>query len=173
MNIGAMEEENYFVQSWEEDGASVSVGTAMASTAGEHMTCFSMEDNYGYAIVDTGATKSMAGLRQMEWLQDEIIKELDEDKLEIDETRRTRFTYANGEKGESFGRVGVPHPAALVSHQGFIWFTMVETPSPTLLGLDHLEAADCWPRGSQLVYGDGHVEDLVRLRSGHWALPLL
>ena len=116
----------------------------------------------------------MVGLVQVTWLQERVYDALGVDCVEIDDTKRTRFTYANGQKGESLGRAGLPHPLGLVEDGGHIWFTMVETPSPTLLGLDYLDSAGCYltPDG-KLVYGDGHEEALVRLRSGHWGLPLI
>ena len=65
------------------------------------MAYFCMDDLYGYAIVDTGATKSMAGLQQVTWLQDMIFETLECDMISVDNTKKTRFTYANGQKGES------------------------------------------------------------------------
>ena len=102
---------------------------------------FCMEDLFGYAIIDTGTTKSMAGLAQIEWLQNKAFEYLQHDCIETDTSVVTHFTYANGTRGSSLGRAGVPHPLPLVQHHGCIWFTMVETPSPTLLGLDYLDAA--------------------------------
>jgi hypothetical protein len=67
------------------------------------MAYFCMDDLYGYAIVDTGATKSMAGLRQVTWLQDMIFETLECDMISVDNTKKTRFTY---QKGESLGRAG-------------------------------------------------------------------
>ena len=66
------------------------------------------------------------------------------------------------------------HPLGLEAQQGLIWFTVVPTASPTLLGLDYIEAsgADFSPKGF-LKFPDGHEEPLTRLRSGHWGLPRL
>ena len=97
-----------------------------------------------------------------------------EDPLAVDNSLRTRFTYANGSKGWSLGRVGIPHPLGLLNTEGKIWFTMVDTPSPTLLGLDYLEAANAHLEQGRLVYeDDGHEEPLERLATGHWGLPLI
>ena len=67
-----------------------------------------------------------------------------------------------------------PIPIGLSALQGLSWFTIVPTASPTLLCLDYLEAtwADFEHKGF-LSFPDGHREPLVKLRSGHWALPLL
>ena len=153
----------------EESGAMMVASTELAQ-----LTLFVMEDLFGYAIVDTGATKSMAGLSQMEWLQEAVFSELGEDMVQFDHSVITNFTYANGSKGRSLGRCGIPHPLALTSEVGScLWFTMVDSPSPTLLGLDCLEASDACCRDGALEFPDGHREPLLKLRSGHWGLPLL
>ena len=130
----------------------------------------------GYAIVDTGATKSMSGLNLLLHVQEEFIGAFGEDHLSIDPTRRTRFTYANGESGNSFGRVGIPHRLALDEQDQMIWFTAVGTPSPMLLGLDWLEQAQAAVDTATglMTFADGTApEQLVRLSTGHWALSLL
>jgi hypothetical protein len=130
----------------------------------------------GYAIVDTGATKSMSGLNLLLHVQEEFIGAFGEDHLSIDPTRRTRFTYANGESGNSFGRVGIPHRLALDEQDQMIWFTAVGTPSPMLLGLDWLEQAQATVDTATglMTFADGTApEQLVRLSTGHWALSLL
>ena len=70
--------------------------------------------------------------------------------------------------------MGAPHPLGLEEQQGLIWFTVVPTASPTLLGLDYLEAAGAdFEHKGYLTFPDGHREPLTRLRSGHWGLPIL
>ena len=177
MQIGAVTEEAAcgfvsHVEGEEAEGPDGSTAAALALT--EHSIFFNFDEILGFAIVDTGATRSMAGIRQFIWLQDLLNKELGHDPLEIDETKVTTFTYANGAKGSSYGRCGVPHPVALEEQGGVLWFTLVETDSPTLLGLDYLSAAgaDCLSSGV-LSFPDGHQEPLVQLKSGHWALPLV
>ena len=95
----------------------------------------------GYAIVDTGATKSMSGIELLLHCQETLQKQVGEDVVLVDPEATTRFTYANGASDQSFGRVGIPHRCGLESHQHCIWFTAVPTKSPTLLGLDWLDAA--------------------------------
>ena len=118
----------------------------------------------------------MSGLNLLLHVQEEFIGAFGEDQLNVDPTRRTRFTYANGESGNSFGRVGIPHRLALDVHdEGFMWFTAVGTPSPMLLGLDWLERASATVEShtGMMVFADGTPpEQLVRLSTGHWALSL-
>ena len=172
MDVGAVasEEAGYFVASWDSDGAAVEEHSAL-TVISRAASLFTMEDIYGYAVLDSGCTLSMTGLEQMTWLQDKLLEEIQEDPLAIDDTVKIRFTYANGTKGLSFGQVGIPHPLGLEARGGYLWFTMVKTPSPTLLGLDYMEAAGCWQEHGELVYYDSYREPLVRLRSGHWGLP--
>ena len=72
--------------------------------------------------------------------------------------------------------VGVPHDLGLVSDAGYMWFAMAPTAnSPTLLGLDWIEAA-----GFIVDTKEGRLENseeqysiqLDRLPTGHWGLPL-
>ena len=63
----------YFV-AWEDAQAS-----AHALAVDDHLSCFVMSDIYAdiyrYAIINTGATRSMAGLEQTTWLQDQVIRQ--------------------------------------------------------------------------------------------------
>ena len=69
---------------------------------------------------------------------------------------------------------GIPHPLGLQSNGGKLWFALVATESPMLLGLDYLkEAKASVTHDGYLEYADGHREKLEPLRSGHWGLPLL
>ena len=135
---------------------------------------FVFEDMQGYAIVDTGATKSMTGLDLMCFVQEAAYSALGEDLLLVDLDQKTRFTFANNSQGLSSGRVGVPHPIGLDEEGGAIWFALV-TQGPTLLGMDYILAAgaDVRNRAACLEFPDGHCEPLTRLRSGHLGLPLL
>ena len=119
---------------------------------------FCMEDIFSYAIIDTGATRSMAGLSHIAWTQDKVFEEMGAGPLELDSSVVTTFTYANGPRFCSLGNEGIPHPLALASQHGCLWFMMVETLSFALLGLDYLDAAgaSCNPEGV-LEYTDGHL----------------
>ena len=186
MNIGAVQEEAVacFISHWvEEDQLQPALGAPTTEREGAAMMVvdlptelayFCMEDLYGYTIIDTGATKSMAGLSQIQWIQDQVFSAMQEDPLELDNSVITTFTYVNGPRGKSLGKAGIPHPLALKSHGDCLWFTMVETPSPTLIGLDYLDAAGASPKANgMLEYADGHQEPMTRLRSGHWGIPLM
>ena len=159
------------VTQWESDGQwkdaispHLSLGLAM----------FSQEDLRGYAVVDCGATKSMSGAPLFEYIRDQIYTAHGEDLAEMDYEDKTRFTYANNSKGTSVGTGGIPHPLGLKSRGGKLWFALVATDSPMLLGLDYLKAARAdVAHDGFLVYADGHREKLAPLRSGHWGLPIL
>eukprot|EP00959_Pyramimonas_sp_CCMP1952_P467395 9491535-Pyramimonas_sp.AAC.1 len=129
----------------------------------------------GYAIIDTGASKSMIGLDLAVAIQDTIVEETGIDQVTMDYSKTTKFTYAGGEKGQSIGKFGFEHPVALVEDDNKLWFDLVETKSPMLLGLDYLEksGADLVKDRLALVYPDGHEEPVVRLSSSHYALPVL
>ncbi|CAK0864194.1 unnamed protein product, partial [Prorocentrum cordatum] len=97
------------------------------------------EEMVGYAIIDTGASKSMIGLDLAMAIQDTILEETGSDQVTMDYSKTTKFTYAGGEKGQSIGKFGFEHPVALVEDDNKLWFDLVETKSPMLLGLDYLE----------------------------------
>ena len=132
-------------------------------------------DMIGLAIVDTGATKSMIGLKLAEGIQDMLLEQLGEDPIEMDYTKITRFTYAGGAKGQSIGKMGIEHPVALHKDKDRLWFNLVTTDSPMLLGLDYLDDAGAEVHRARgvLIFEDGHEEPLVRLPSGHLALQVL
>eukprot|EP00974_Lingulodinium_polyedra_P054926 5282837-Lingulodinium_polyedra.AAC.1 len=64
-----------------------------------------------------------------------------EDLTKVDYNSRSRFTYANNAQGVSVGQGGVPRPLGLTSRGGKLWFALVASDSPTLLGLDYLREA--------------------------------
>ena len=88
----------------------------------EGLTGWVHKETAGYAIIYTGATKSM---------------------IETDYSKNTKLTCANGEKGESLGKFGVEHPTALVEDNQtlWFWFDLVETKSPMPLGLNYRDEA--------------------------------
>ena len=133
------------------------------------------EEMVGYAIIDTGASKNMIGMDLAMAIQDMIVEETGVDQITMDYSKKTKFTYAGGEKGQSIGRFGFEHPVALVQDDNKLWFDLVETKSPMLLGLDYLDkaGADLIKDRSALVFADGHEEPVVRLSSSHYALQIL
>ena len=68
---------------------------------------FVAEDIYGYAIVDTGATKSMSSFKQMEWLQDLLCGIWGEDVMGR-APANVRFHFAGG--GEATTSAANPAP---------------------------------------------------------------
>ena len=121
MNIGGVQAEGSacFVSHWVENGAEepasetplvAQEGAMMVVDIPAKLACFVMEDCFGFAIVDTGATRSMAGIAQMEWLQERVYEVLGEDPLELDNSTLTNFTYTNGTNGRSLGKTGIPTP---------------------------------------------------------------
>ncbi|CAK0825958.1 unnamed protein product, partial [Prorocentrum cordatum] len=97
------------------------------------------EEMVGYTITDTGTSKSMIGMDLALANQETIVTETGLDQVEVDYTKKTNFTYAGGEKGQSIGRFGFEHPIALAEDKSKLWFDLVEKKSPILLGLDYLE----------------------------------
>ena len=146
-----------------------------SAEAFSNLACFVAEDIYGYAIVDTGATKSMTSVKQMQWLQDYLFGLYDKDGIAKREGN-TRFFFAGGgAPTTSAGLVGVPHELGLAGDRGYIWFAMMTSDgSPTLLGLDWIEAAGYvvdTVRG--VMTGPTSSVQLDRLPTGHWGLALV
>eukprot|EP00969_Alexandrium_andersonii_P083022 3662480-Alexandrium_andersonii.AAC.1 len=61
----------------------------------------------------------------------------------LDDSMRINLSFAGGgPKAAGCGMVGAPHMLGLPADDGAIWFGLVDIEhSPTLLGLDWLEAA--------------------------------
>ena len=148
-----------------------------ASTAFAVGNFFVAEDIYGYAIVDTGATKSMTSFKQMEWLQEYLCGMCGEDVMGR-APANVRFHFAGGgESTQRAGMIGVSHELGLEGDEGYIWFAaMPNTSSPTLLGLDWMEAASFNVNSIEGILENRaeRIEiPLHRLPTGHWGLPLV
>ena len=79
-------------------------------------------------------------------------------------TSEVEFYFAGGGAGATcHNLVGVPHEWALRGDGGYIWFAMMPTDSPTLLGLDWIEAAG---------FMMDSTEGVLRHRSEKWDVPL-
>ena len=116
----------------------------------------------------------MSGVALFDYVRDQIYAEYGHDMTELDDQEKTRFTYANNTTGMSVGKGGIPHPIGLPSQGGKLWFSLVPSESPMLLGLDYLKEAEAnVTHDGYLEYADGRRERLEPLRSGHWGLPLL
>ena len=75
------------------------------------------------------------------------------------------FRFPPTTRGESLGLAGVPHPLGLRRQHGCLWFALVDTPSPALLGLDFSrEAEPSVTRDGLLVCADGHREGLTGMK---------
>ena len=176
MNIGYEEEVTQeavasMVTRWESEGQ-------WTNAISPHLTLglamFAEEDLQGYAIIDCGATKSMSGAPLFDFAREAILAHHGEDLTEIDYNDKTRFTYANNSQGISVGMGGIPHRLGLKAKGGKLWFALVATDSPMLLGLDYIREAQAnVTHDGYLEFADGHKEKLRPLRSGHWGLPLL
>ena len=167
----------YTVFWWDDVVETVTQATTAQAHAAfiNNFSLFAEQELRGYAIVDTGATRSMSGINLLLHVQEELLDSTGADQVVVDPNQRTRFTYANGESGASFGRVGIPHRLALPQEGECIWFTAVGTPSPMLLGLDWLDQAyaNVDAHTGVMTFADGTPpEQLVSLSTGHWALPL-
>ena len=84
--------------------------TAMSPHLTLALSCFAEADLRGYAIIDSGATKSMSGASLFTYLQEQIFESQGSDLVEIDYNDKTRFTYANNTKGASIGKRWDPPP---------------------------------------------------------------
>ncbi|CAK0878160.1 unnamed protein product, partial [Prorocentrum cordatum] len=92
---------------------------------------FTMRDMVRYAIVDSGATRSMSGVNLVGYLQEQVLLALGSDEIK----------YHESEPGDC------------------LRFALVPTSSPTLLGLDYLKAAAAdITHDGLLVYSDSHRE---------------
>jgi len=141
-----------------------------------HGALFVAEDIFGFAIIDTGATRSMTSVKQMDWLQNYMYSVHGSDVLATKEANM-KFYFAGGGDGAScINMVGVPHDWGLKGDEGYIWFAMMPTDSPTLLGLDWIEAAGFMLDSKEGILRHGTREHLTvplrRLTTGHWGLPL-
>ena len=93
----------------------------------------------------------------------------DSDVIEMDDSARTAFTFANNTNGESLRVAGVPHPLCYRKHQGCWWFALVETSSPT--ARSGQPGGRRGERDTRWISGFGRRSPLTRLKSGHWGLP--
>ena len=147
---------------------------AMSPQLSAGLAMFAEEDLQGFAIVDSGATRSMSGTSLFDFAREAIFECHGDDLTEIDYDDKARFSYANNTKGTSVGAGGIPHPLGLEAKDGKLWFSLVATDSPMLLGLDYLrEAKADVTHDGYLQFADGHREKLQPLRSGHWGLQIL
>ena len=135
---------------------------------------FNMSECFGKVIVDSGASQSMAGLPWLLAVQDEIFSQYGEDLVDVDPSYRAEFTFANGAKDSSLGRITIP--AFISEISGKLTFTGLDKPGPALLGMDHLQALGfCvdFETGRCVVKALGQDFQLPRLANGHLVLDIL
>ena len=135
---------------------------------------FNEAECHGRVIVDSGASQSMAGLPWLTAVQDEIYQQYGEDMVTVDPSYRAEFTFANGAKDTSMGRITIPSFIAEIS--GTLTFTGLNKPGPALLGMDHLQALGfCvdFETGRCVVKSLAQDFTLPRLANGHLVLDIL
>jgi hypothetical protein len=117
----------------------------------------------------------MTSFKQMEWLQVLLCGIFGEDVMGR-APANVRFHFAGGGEATSCaGMVGIPRDLGLEGDQCYIWLAMAPTTnSPTLLGLEWIEAAgfivDTKAGWLELAELDYSVQR-HRLPTGHWGLP--
>ncbi|CAK0814541.1 unnamed protein product, partial [Prorocentrum cordatum] len=170
MNIGYEEADDETV-----DGATVSCVSywesadewvlAISLNIALGLSFFAEADLRGYAIVGSGATKSTSGLVLFEFAREQIYGAHGQGLTDMNAKERARFTYANNTTGMSVGGGGIPHSLGLRDQGGELWFSLVPSESPMLLGPGTGKGAKVTHDGC-LEYLGGHRERLEPLRSG-------
>ena len=124
--------------------------------------CFRIEALHGFAIVDSGATRSMSGVQEVTFAQEKARTAHGFDSVEMHETTRMMFTFAPNMKEVSLALAG-----------GTTAFSAVYVGARTLSGpagaLKISKPSECVSR----VFADGHHDLLTRLKSGRWGFPPL
>ena len=111
------------------------------------LAMFAQEDLQGYAIMDSGATKSMSGAGMFENVRDSMCAAHDNNLSEIDDNDHTKFTYANDTGGMNVGTRGTPREGS----SGLRWYyrtvqcrldRTTSKPHANVTHDGHLEVAD-------------------------------
>ena len=116
----------------------------------------------------------MAGLPWLLGVQAELHEQWVEGMVDVDPTFRADFTFANGAREASMGRVGVP--AFIGGVSGRCSFIGLDRNGPALLGMDHLRAMGfCidFETGRCVVKALGLDLTLPRLPNGHLYIDIL
>ena len=96
---------------------------------------FAVEDVNGYALLDTGASRSVGGYMMVQYVIDCLSRNTAPPWLESADPA-VRFTFAGGEKAHSETRIWLPLPGT--GHERFAVHIVPSEVTPILLGLDML-----------------------------------
>ena len=96
---------------------------------------FAVEDVKGYALLDTGASRSVGGYMMVQYVIDCLSRNTAPPWLESADPA-VGFTFAGGEKAHSETRIWLPLPGT--RHERFAVHIVLSEVTPILLGLDML-----------------------------------
>ena len=96
---------------------------------------FAVEDVKGYALLDTGASRSVGGYMMVQYVIDCLSRDTAPPWLESADPA-VSFTFAGGEKAHSETRIWLPLPGT--RHERFAVHIVPSEVTPILLGLDML-----------------------------------
>ena len=100
-----------------------------------HSMSFTVEDVKGYALLDTGASRSVGGYMMVQYVIDCLSQNTAPPWLESADPA-VSFTFAGGEKAHSETRIWLPLPGT--RHERFAVHIVPSEVTPILLGLDML-----------------------------------
>ena len=133
---------------------------------------FAVEDVKGYALLDTGASRSVGGYMMVQYVIDCLSRNTAPPWLESADPA-VSFTFAGGEKAHSETRIWLPLPGT--RHERFAVHIVPSEVTPILLGLDMLREF-----GLEINADSAHCHStklrcripVTVLPSGHLALAL-
>ena len=70
---------------------------------------FVAEDTFGFATIDTGSTRSMTSVKQMDWLQNYMYSVHGSDVLATKEANMKFYFAGGGDGAICINMVGIPH----------------------------------------------------------------
>ena len=118
-----------------DDGHIIPTVHAMSLGIFAEWAAFAVEDVKGYALLDTGASRSVGGYMMVQYVIDCLSRNTAPPWLESADPA-VSFTFAGGEKAHSETRIWLPLPGT--RHERFAVHIVPSEVTPILLGLDML-----------------------------------